>query len=106
MGVHAPGSAASNASTASSDPGATNSYSETFDLEDYNIVSPYVNISEQADAQRQAQMLQEQLHQEMGTATGVGDDHDMPPPSAPQGALGLQRNSPMSATPAGTLGTQ
>ena len=55
-----------------------NMYSETFDLEDYNIVSPYVNISEQADAQRQAQMLQEQLHQEMGTATGVGDDHDMP----------------------------
>jgi len=84
-----------------------NMYSEVFGLEDYDIVSPYVNISEQADAQRQAQALQEQLHQEMGTATGLGDDHDMSMQQqhgAP--AMGLQRNPPMSATPAGTLGTQ
>lgn len=52
-------------------------YEEVFDLKDYNLVSPYINISEQADAQRQVQVLQEQLHQEMGTATGVGEDHDM-----------------------------
>lgn len=52
-------------------------YEESFDLKDFNLVSPYINISEQADAQRQVQVLQEQLHQEMGTATGVGEDHDM-----------------------------
>lgn len=84
-------------------------YEEVFDLKDYNLVSPYINISEQADAQRHVQVLQEQLHQEMGTATGVGEDHDMEvaqrpaPPGPPQG---LERNPPMSATPAGTIGTQ
>lgn len=86
-------------------------YEEVFDLEDYALVSPYVNISEQADAQRQAQALQEQLHQEMGTATGLGEDADMsvinnPTPPTHAGALGLQRNPPANATPAGTLGTQ
>lgn len=83
-------------------------YEEVFDLSQYNIVVPYINIAEQADAQRQVQALQEQLHQEMGTATGMGDDHDLPLPAPkPQGgAMGLQRNPPMSATPSGTLGTQ
>lgn len=54
-------------------------YQEVFDLKDYNLVTPYINIAEQADAQRKVQILQEQLHQEMGTATGVGDDHDLHP---------------------------
>lgn len=54
-------------------------YNEIFDLEDYNIFTPYINISEQAQAQRQAQALQEQLHQEMGTASGMGTDFDMNP---------------------------
>jgi hypothetical protein len=45
---------------------------------------PYVNISEQADAQRQAQVLHEQLMQEAGTATGVGQDFDMLPGQQPQ----------------------
>lgn len=82
-------------------------YEEIFELKDYNLVSPYINISEQADAQRQVQVLQEQLHQEMGTATGVGEDHDMEATQRPpQPGLGLQRNPPASATPVGTLGTQ
>jgi len=54
-------------------------YEEVLGLEDYNLVTPYINLAEQADAQRQVQVLQEQLHQEMGTATGVGDDFDVPP---------------------------
>lgn len=54
-------------------------YEEVFDIEDYGMVTPYVNIAEQADAQRQVQVLQEQLHQEMGTATGIGEDHDVSP---------------------------
>lgn len=53
-------------------------YEETFDLSDYNLVTPYIALAEQADGQRQVQVLQEQLHQEMGTATGMGEDHDMP----------------------------
>lgn len=82
-------------------------YSNVFELDDLNIVTPYIAIAEQADAQRKVQVLQEQLHQEAGTATGVGDDHDLPvPPPKPTQGLGLQRNPPMTATPAGTLGTQ
>jgi len=52
-------------------------YEDIFDLKDYEVVLPYVNIAEQADGQRQVQALQEQLHQEMGTATGMGEDFDM-----------------------------
>lgn len=90
----------------------------TFDLADYGVVTPYVQLAEQADAQRYIQAMQEQLHQEAGTATGMGEDYDVhpgtgqfspPPQAAPQTAkpgLGLQRNPPMSATPTGTLGTQ
>lgn len=85
-------------------------YEEVFNLKDYDIVAPYVNISEQADAQRQVQVLQEQLHQEAGTATGIGEDHDMEmqgrPMSGGGGDLGLKRNPPTSATPSGTLATQ
>lgn len=81
-------------------------YEDVFELSDYNLVTPYINIAEQADAQRQVQALQEQLHQEAGTATGIGEDHDMPPPPPKQGTMGLQRNPPMGATPAGTIGTQ
>lgn len=54
-------------------------YNEIFDAEDYNVFTPYINISEQAQAQRQAQAYQEQLHQEMGTASGMGGDYDMNP---------------------------
>lgn len=60
-------------------------YEEIFDLRDYGIVVPYINIAEQADAQRQAQMLQEQLSQEQGMATGLGGDFDMDPMAQMQG---------------------
>lgn len=84
----------------------------SFDLKDYKVVTPYIQLAEQADAQRMVQALQEQLHQEAGTATGMGTDYDTdqsgnfsPPPKVAPG-MGLQRNPPMSATPTGTLGTQ
>lgn len=51
-------------------------YEEVFNLKDYEVVMPYVALTEQADGQRQAQALQEQLHQETGTATGIGSDFD------------------------------
>jgi hypothetical protein len=87
----------------------------TFDLSDYGVVTPYIQLAEQADAQRYIQAMQEQLHQEAGTATGMGEDYDVhpqtgqfspPPQAAPKPGLGLQRNPPMNATPQGTLGTQ
>src|SRR6266436_4106931 len=73
----------------------------TFDLKDYGVVTPYISLAEQADAQRMVQALQEQLHQETGTATGMGEDYDVnaagqfsPPPKTANATLGLQRNPP------------
>lgn len=82
---------------------------DVFNLKDYQVVTPYINLAEQADAQRQVQVLQEQLHQEMGTATGIGEDFDLDGGMIPKTAsapLGLQRNPPNNATPTGTVGTQ
>jgi hypothetical protein len=65
-----------------------------FNLEDYEVVLPYVALSEQAEGQKLVQALQEQLHQAAGTATGMGEDYDLsvadremnaPPPGVPQG---------------------
>lgn len=46
-------------------------------LADYEVVIPYVALSEQADAQKQVQALQEQVAQQTMTATGMGEDFDM-----------------------------
>ncbi len=83
-----------------------------FDLKDFKVVTPYIQLAEQADAQRYIQAMQEQLHAEAGTATGMGGDYDVDsrgnfaPPAKPQPGMGLQRNPPLDATPTGTLGTQ
>jgi hypothetical protein len=48
-----------------------------FNIKDYNIVLPYVAISEQAEAQKEAQALQENVMTQGSTATGIGEDYDM-----------------------------
>lgn len=58
---------------------------EAFDLKEYEVVTPYVALAEQADGQRQAQAMQERLQQETMTATGMGGDYDMS--HSPQGAI-------------------
>lgn len=85
----------------------------TFDLKDFKVVTPYIQLAEQADAQRYIQAMQEQLHQEAGTATGIGNDYDVnsqgqfsPPPKTASAPMGLQRQPPNNATPTGTIGTQ
>jgi hypothetical protein len=50
-----------------------------FNLEDYKIVLPNIALAERADAQKQAQTLQEQITQHATTATGMGQDYDMTP---------------------------
>lgn len=52
-------------------------YEDIFNLKDYEVVLPYIALAEQADGQRQIQALQEQLQQEIGTATGIGEDFDV-----------------------------
>lgn len=104
-----------------------------FDLSDYEIVTPYVAIAEQADAQKLIQALQEQLQHQQMTATGSGMDHDVDgtvqaqmagaggppggglaqmgqgPPSAKgadASAFNLKRQPAANATPGGLLGTE
>jgi len=50
---------------------------KTFNLEDFEVVTPYIALAEQADGQKQAQALEEQMHQSTMTATGLGSDFDI-----------------------------
>jgi len=72
---------------------------KVFNLEDYQVVMPFVALAEQGEGQKYAQVLEEQLHQSTMTATGQGEDYDMtstggPPPSQ------------SSASPKGTIASQ
>lgn len=86
---------------------------EVFDLKDYQVVLPNIAIAEQMDAQRAAAVMQEQLHAQMGTATGMGADFDsaMPPAGKQQGGgsqppFDLKRAPSANAEPGGLLATQ
>ena len=48
-----------------------------FDISQYNLVSKDIALVEQAEAQQLMNVLEEQIHQVAGTATGMGDDHDL-----------------------------
>lgn len=52
---------------------------EVFNLKDYEVVTPYIALAEQADAQKQAQALEEQNAQITSTASGMGMDFDLDP---------------------------
>lgn len=79
-----------------------------FNLEDYQVVLPFVGLSEQAEGQKLAAALQEQAQMAMGTATGQGGDYDISPSGAPaaQSMSGLKKSPGASATPSGMVGTQ
>jgi len=72
-------------------------FENKFNLEDYEVVVPFVALSEQAEGQKQANALQEQVHMAAGTATGMGGDFDIapgataPPVPPPNQALSKQR---------------
>lgn len=75
-------------------------YEEIFNLKDYEVVLPFIALAEQAEGQRQVQALQEQLHQEIGTATGMGTDFDTDGTVEAQMAQ-EQQGQPTQAPPAG-----
>lgn len=80
-----------------------------FNLEDYEVVMPYVGLAEQAEAQKYVQALQEQVHMASQTATGMGSDYDLTTAqhaATQQPPFDLKRQPPANAEPAGTLGTQ
>ncbi len=74
---------------------------KTFNLDEYEMVVPYIALAEQMEGQKQAQVLEEQLHQFTQTATGIGHDYDMDqsgmPKQAVQGTMnanGMDQSSP------------
>jgi hypothetical protein len=48
-----------------------------FNLDDYDVYIPNVAIAEQAEMQKIAHSLEEQVVQEAGTASGIGEDYDL-----------------------------
>lgn len=48
-----------------------------FNVQDYEMFTPYIALAEQADAQKQVNALQEQIATEASTATGIGTDYDL-----------------------------
>jgi hypothetical protein len=83
---------------------------DNFDLKDYEVIVPFVALAEQAEGQKMMQALQQQMQQQSGTATGMGEDFDLEGPK-PQGAgkqepFNLKRQPPAGAEPGGLLGTQ
>lgn len=89
-----------------------------FDISDYEIVGPpFIALAEQADAQKLAQALEEQVFMSAGTPTGMGADFDesilnapvpQEQPTKPQAqpAFDLKRQPPANAEPGGLLATQ
>ena len=51
-------------------------FERLLDIEDQNIVSPYIRISEQADAQMMSQVANEQAQMAATTPSGMGNDAD------------------------------
>lgn len=83
---------------------------DALELNDYDLNIPFIALAEQAEAQQKVQALQEQLHKQMGTATGMNGDFDMdgslqskPKPQAP---FDLKREPTGNAEPGGMLATQ
>ena len=54
-------------------------FEKVFQIEDEEIVLPFVQLSEQAEGQRFAQAMQEQVLQSTQTASGIGEDFDLQP---------------------------
>jgi hypothetical protein len=80
---------------------------KVFNLDDYEVVTPFVALAEQAEGQKQAQALQEQVHMAAGTATGMGEDFDLQGEHLhPQPPFNLRRAPGPGAEPGGMLGTQ
>lgn len=49
-------------------------FEDVLGIEDYEIVTPYIRLTEQADAQRMAQSQEEQIMMEAGTPSGLSED--------------------------------
>jgi hypothetical protein len=51
---------------------------DVFNLSEYEVMMPFVGLTEQAEGQKLAQALAEQVHMQGMTASGMGEDFDLP----------------------------
>lgn len=54
-------------------------FERNFNLEEFKIVFPYVALSEQMQGQQRAMAMEQIMHQQNATATGMGHDFDVNP---------------------------
>ncbi|HYT41606.1 MAG TPA: hypothetical protein VEP90_04630, partial [Methylomirabilota bacterium] len=64
-------------------------FETSFNMQDYGLVTPNIALAEQAQMQQLNNSLEEQTHKMIGTATGMGDDFDLPP-QQPQPDQGMR----------------
>ncbi len=62
-------------------------FEKSFNVAQEEIFMPFVALSEQAEAQQISQALQEQSMQAMQTASGMGEDFDLPPQQQAQAPM-------------------
>lgn len=75
-------------------------FEDLLELQDYELVQPYIRVAEQADAQRLVQAHQQQVAMEAGTPAGISpDDYD-----ADLGGQGGQGMPPMGLPASGVPG--
>lgn len=79
---------------------------QAFNVEDFEMVRPFISVIEQAEGQKLANAVQEQVHMAAGTATGRGEDFDLDQHMKPQSPFELKRAPSSGAEPGGMLGTQ
>lgn len=73
---------------------------DLLEIEEYEVVTPFIQMAEQADAQRLAQAAQEQVLMETGTATGLGSDYDQETLGVPNGPQQPMAEEPQGRGPA------
>jgi hypothetical protein len=79
-------------------------FENAFDLCDHNIVLPYIALAEQANAQKMANVLSEQVLMALSTASGRGDDYDLTRVSYAQAAAQAQQGMQPEAPAQGQQG--
>lgn len=79
-------------------------FEKAFNVEQEEIFMPFVALSEQADAQRLQQALQEQTLQNTSTASGMGEDFDLSPTMQQSGGTqGSQTQPQPTGAPQNTV---
>lgn len=85
---------------------------DALNLKELELVTPYISIAEQAEAQMQSNMMQQVMQRQLSTPTGLGNDYDQDlgasrgQPGAQGTPFNLQKQPPPNATPGGLLATQ